>query len=283
MIIDGKKIAQEIKTRIKDKVKRYKIKPGLAVVLVGGDPASEIYVKAKEKACHEVGFYSEKIVLPEDVTQKKLNDIVIGLNSNEKIHGILVQFPLPKHLSENKVIGIIDPAKDVDCCHPFNIGRLVAKKTINYSTDLIPCTPKGIIKLIKTTDVNISGKKVTVVGRSNLVGKPVSWLMLGASATVTVCHSQTTDLIMETKEADILIVAVGKPNLITRGMVKKGAIVIDAGITRTGKKIIGDVDFNSIKDIAGYITPVPGGVGPMTIAMLLENTLIAYRNQLSFS
>lgn len=304
MLIDGKKLAQEIKEDIKEKVKRMGFRPGLAVVLVGEDPASKIYVRFKEKACEAVGFYSKKIVLSSDISQKKLLDEIKKLNNDSKIHGILVQLPLPSDsegLDEKQVIQSIEPKKDVDCFHPINIGKLTLVKRIdNLDNLLAPCTPKGVIRLVEYAgralanssdllrstsqfprksilgfaDDSIKGKKAVIVGRSNLVGKPLALLLLAKNATVTICHSKTKDLKKETKEADILIAAVGRPNLITADMVKKGAIVIDVGINRTEKGLAGDVDFEKVRNVAGFITPVPGGVGPMTIACLLENTLL---------
>jgi methylenetetrahydrofolate dehydrogenase (NADP+) / methenyltetrahydrofolate cyclohydrolase len=277
MIIDGKKIAQKIKDNLKNEVKKLRIKPGLAVVMVGDNPASKIYINSKEKACNEIGFYSEKIILPENTSQKKLNNIIDDLNLNTKIHGILVQFPLPKRLSEDEVIENISPKKDVDCFSPVNIGKLFSAKKITDSM-FVPCTPKGIMTLIESTGVNIESKNVVVLGRSNLVGKPLSMLLLNKNATVTICHSRSINLKEITTKADILIGAIGIPKFIIADMIKKGAIVIDVGINRTENGLVGDVDFENVSKIAGWITPVPGGVGPMTIASLLENTLIAYKN-----
>jgi len=278
MIIDGKKIAQKIKDGLKKEVEKLKIKPGLAVVMVGDNSGSIVYVNAKEKACNEVGFYSEKIILPENISQKKLNNTIIGLNSNTKIHGILVQFPLPKSLSEDEVIQIISSEKDVDCFSPINIGKLFLAKKIADDM-MVPCTPKGIITLIESTGINIEGKNTVILGRSNLVGKPLSLLLLNKNATVTICHSKSINLKELTTKADILIGAIGKSRFITVDMVKKGVIVIDVGINRTENGLVGDVDFENVSKIAGWITPVPGGVGPMTIVSLLENTLIAYKKQ----
>jgi len=279
MIIDGKAIASRIKDNIKNKVSRMDFKPGLAVILVGNDPASQIYVSAKEKACREVGFYSRKIVLPTNVGQKKLLDQIGKLNKNPKIHGILVQLPLPKGFDEDQAIKAISPEKDVDCFHPANMGKLALIKRIeNLDHFLAPCTAKGVIRLIESMGKKIEGKKAVVVGRSNLSGKPSALLLLAKDATVTICHSQTPNLAKETRKADILVVAAGKPQIVKASMVKKGAVVIDVGTNRTEKGLVGDVDFEAVKKKAGFITPVPGGVGPMTIACLLENTLLLSLN-----
>lgn len=277
-IIDGKAIAQKIKLDLKAKVARLKVKPGLAVILVGDNPASKVYVASKEKACAEIGYYSKKIVLPKETSQEELNEVIEQLNNDNKIHGILVQLPLPNHLSEQETIAKISPQKDVDGLSPINMGKLFGAK--KYLPELlVPATPKGIITLIKSTGVSIEGKNAVVLGRSNLVGKPVGLLLLYENATVTICHSKTVNLAKIAKKADILVVAIGKPKFVAVDMVKKGATVIDVGINRTETGLVGDVDFNSVKDVAGFITPVPGGVGPMTIASLMENTLIAYLNQ----
>ena len=250
MLIDGRALAQEIKENIKNKVAKLGFRPGLAVVLVGEDPASKIYVRAKERACEEAGFYSKKIVLPTSISQKKLLKEIEKLNNDPKIHGILVQLPMPKHLEEKQAIQLIKPEKDVDCFHPVNVGKLsLIKRIDDLNNFLAPCTPKGVIKLIESVGVwrakpVISGKKAVIVGRSNLVGKPLALLLLAKNATVTICHSKTKDLKKETKEADILVAAVGKAGMITADMVKKGAIVIDVGISRVGKKIVGDVGLN---------------------------------------
>jgi len=274
-IIDGKKIAQELKEEIANEASSLPRKPGLAVILVGDDPASRVYVNSKEKACKEVGFYSRKIVLPVETTQRELTKQILKLNEDDRVDGILVQMPLPSHLDENETILAIDPAKDVDCFHPLNLGKmLLQKKILPMSEILAACTPKGIMRLIHSTQINISGKKAVVVGRSHLVGKPVALLLLAENATVEICHSKTVDLAAECRSADILVAAVGSPNLITTKMVKPGAVVIDVGINRVGDKLVGDVDYEGVCKVAGFITPVPGGVGPMTIASLLENTLI---------
>lgn len=279
-IIAGKTIAQKIKLEIKEKVAKLKVKPGLAVVLVGNDPASKIYVDSKEKACQEIGYYSKKIVLPKTTTQRRLNSVVEQLNKNPRIHGFLVQLPLPGHLSEVEVLSKINPEKDVDGLSPVNMGRLFSVKRITDDL-LIPCTAKGVMKIIKSIGVPIEGKQAVVLGRSNLVGKTVSLLLLSENATVTICHSKTQNLAGVCQKADILVAAIGKPKFVMASMVKKGAVVIDVGINSIKGKIVGDVDFKEVKNVAGFITPVPGGVGPMTIACLVENTLIAYFNQMS--
>ncbi len=278
-LIDGSAISQQLKKEVLDQAKQLRCKPGLAVLLVGEDPASKVYVNAKEKACNEVGFYSEKIVLPMTISQQQIEETVVELNQNTKIDAILLQLPLPEHLDEERIISLIDPAKDVDCLHPYNLERLMTlRQNLPMSELLAPCTPKGIIRLIQSTGVEIAGKKAVVVGRSQLVGKPLSLLLLAEDATVTICHSKTMNLIQECLTADILIAAAGRPHLITGNLIKPGAIVIDVGINRTLQGLVGDVEFASAQQVAGWLTPVPGGVGPMTIASLLENTLILARN-----
>lgn len=273
-IIDGKAIAQQIRNEIKASVEELKTQgkqPGLAVVLVGNDSASQTYVKFKERACHEVGMYSEVHRLPEETTEEELLAMIDTLNASEKIHGILVQLPLPKHIREEEVIQRISPDKDVDGFHPVNVGDLFTN-----TARFVACTPRGCIELLDRMGVEIKGKKAVVVGRSNIVGKPVALLLLHRHATVTICHSRTVDLQKECLEADILIAAVGRAQMITGDMVKEGAVVIDVGINRLEDgRLVGDVDFESAKERASMITPVPGGVGPMTIAMLLLNTLEA--------
>ncbi|GBR77649.1 5,10-methylene-tetrahydrofolate cyclohydrolase [Candidatus Termititenax dinenymphae] len=271
-IIDGKKIAQNIREQIKTEVAKMSVKPGLAVVLVGADPASQVYVNSKEKACQEIGFYSEVHRLPETTTEVELLALIDKLNQDPKINGFLVQLPLPEHINEEKVILAVDPAKDVDCFHPVNTGKLFN----GIAAGILPCTPAGCIELIKSTGVALSEKDAVVVGRSNIVGKPATMLLLQNNCTVTVCHSRTKDLAAKVRQADIVVAAVGKVGLITGDMIKPGAIVIDVGTNRVNGKLTGDVDFNSAKEIAGFITPVPGGVGPMTIAMLMQNTLNAF-------
>lgn len=274
-IIDGKKIAQELKNQIVQQVAGLKKPPGLAVILVGDDPASQIYVDSKEKACLEVGFYSEKIVLSVDTTQEQLHTQIEALNQNSKIDAILVQMPLPAHLNEALAISVISPQKDVDCLHPANLGHLLSYKKLPALEKLLaPCTPKGVLKLIASTGILLSGKQIVVVGRSQLVGKPVAMLLLAQDATVTMAHSKTHDLTRVCLQADVIVAAAGQPQLITAEMVKPGATVIDVGINRLDKKIVGDVEFESVRAKAKFITPVPGGVGPMTIACLLENTLL---------
>ena len=278
VILDGKKIAGEIRQEIKKETEKIfaerQIKPGLAVIIVGDDPASAIYVRNKEKAAQEVGFNSVVKRYPANTSQEDLLAAVDEINNDESIHGMIVQLPLPKHLNEKEVIKRIDPKKDVDGLHPLSIGAL----TIG-DKGLVSCTPKGCIHLIKETGIEISGKKAVVVGRSNMVGKPVALLLLQENATVTICHSRTKDLKAELQDADIIVAAVGVANLVKGDMVKKGAVVIDVGINRSEEgKLCGDVDFEAASENAGFITPVPGGVGPMTIAMLLSNTLEAFYN-----
>ena len=269
-IIDGKKISEKILNGLRSRVKNMKEKPGLAIVLVGSNPASEIYVNFKEKTCHEAGFYCERFNLNDDITEMDLLNLVNGLNRKESIHGILVQLPLPKQIDEKLIVNSILPHKDVDGFTPFNLGNLLSENTF-----LAPATAIAVLHLIESTGIKIEGKNAVVVGRSNIVGKPVAIMLLGKNATVTICHSRTKNLGEHTKKADILVVAAGKPKLITRDMVKKDAVVIDVGINRVNGKVVGDVDFENVKEVAGFITPVPGGVGPMTIAMLMENTLKA--------
>lgn len=271
-IISGKDLAQKIRKEISEKVKILQTKdltPGLAVILVGDDAASQIYVRGKERACQEVGFYSEIHRLPKDTTQEKLLNLIENLNVDPKIHGILVQLPLPPQIDEKFVIDGIIVNKDVDGFHPISNGKLmVGEKGFR------PCTPKGCIRLIKETGLDIQGKKAVIIGRSNIVGKPLALMLLEENATVTICHSKTKNLGEITKEADILIAAVGKAHLVTADMVKEGAVVIDVGMNRLEDgHLVGDVDFQNVQEVASWITPVPGGVGPMTIAMLLENTL----------
>ncbi len=267
-IIDGKKIAQEVRNEIKEKIKSIGKTPGLAFILVGDNPASQVYVKGKDKACKEVGIYSEVYNLKEETTEEELLELIDRLNQESKINGMIVQLPLPKHINQHLVIDAILPEKDADGFTPVNIGEMFLGRN-----RIVPATPKGIIKLIESTGIEIEGKHAVIVGRSNIVGKPTATLLLQKNATVTICHSKTENLTEITKQADILVVAVGKPKFLKKNMVKRGAIVIDVGINRLENKLVGDVDFDEVKEVAGYITPVPGGVGPMTIAMLLENTL----------
>lgn len=274
-IIDGKQIAQKLRNDIAKKVEKLDRAPGLAVILVGDDPASTIYVRNKDNACKEVGFYSEKINKSANITQQELLDEVIRLNNDDKIDGILVQLPLPKHLDTNLVIETISPEKDVDGFHSENIGKLMQNKA-----NLRPCTPKGVMTMLATTGIDLIGKDCVVVGASNIVGRPMAMELLNAGATVTICNSKTQDLSGKLQRADVIVVAVGVAHLVKGDWIKKGAVVIDVGINRleTGK-LVGDVDFESAIKNAGWISPVPGGVGPMTIATLLENTLTAYQNR----
>lgn len=252
-------------------LKEHGITPGLAVVIVGDDPASRVYVNNKKKACAECGIYSEEYALPEETTQEELLSLIDTLNKKSDISGILVQLPVPKHIDETTIINAIDPKKDVDAFHPINVGKIMVG---NF--DFVPCTPAGVMELIKESGIEISGKECVVVGRSNIVGKPQAMLLLHQNGTVTICHSRTKDLKEHTKKADILVVAVGIPNFVTGDMIKEGAVVIDVGINRLeNKKLCGDVEFESAEKVAGAITPVPGGVGPMTIAMLMKNTVKA--------
>ncbi len=275
-VLDGKAISEEIKAKIKVDVGRLKEKgvtPGLAVVLVGDSPASKVYVKNKQKACEAVGIYSEEHKLPEATTQEELLSVVERLNKDSKIHGILVQLPLPKHIDSDTVLKAINPFKDVDGFHPYNVGMLMIGDPI-----FIPCTPYGIMKMIEHSGISAEGKNAVVVGRSNIVGKPVALLLMQKNATVTVCHSKTKDLGEVCRSADILVAAIGKPKMIKGNMVKEGAVIIDVGINRLDDgSLVGDVDYDEVSKKAGWITPVPGGVGPMTITMLLNNTLDAAR------
>ena len=273
-IISGKVVSQRIKDELKEEVKALNAKgifPGLAVIIVGDDPASRVYVNSKKKACEEIGVYSEEYALPAVTSEEDLLQLVETLNNEPKINGILVQLPLPKHIDEETVINAISPKKDVDAFHPSNVGKIMIG---NY--DFLPCTPAGVMELIKESGIDVSGKECVIVGRSNIVGKPQAMLLLHANGTVTICHSRTQDLKAKTKNADILVAAVGIPNFITGDMIKEGAVVIDVGINRIAdKKLVGDVEFDSAEKVASAITPVPGGVGPMTIAMLMKNTVKA--------
>lgn len=273
MIIDGKAMAMGIRKEVAEKVADLKkttgVEPKLTVVLIGEDPASTIYVKNKEKACKETGINAETIRFPAEIKEEEVVAAVKEINRQKETHGILVQLPIPKHISEEKIIEAISPEKDVDGLHPNNLGRLL-KGGLPW---FVSCTPMGIMEMVLSTGVEIKGKEAVVVGRSNMVGKPTALLLLARHATVTICHSRTTDLKEVCKRADILVGAVGKPELIKGDWIKKGAVVIDVGINRSEKGLVGDVDFKQAKEVAGYISPVPGGVGPMTIAMLLKNTL----------
>jgi len=274
-LIDGKKLAEQIKAQLKAEVSKLKQKPGLAIVLVGNNPASELYVGNKRKACTEVGITSELHQVPETVTEEQMLALVEKINSDKKIHGCIIQMPLPKHLNEQKIVHALCPLKDVDGLTAYNQGLAMLGNPAAH----IPATPKGVIKLIESTKIKFEGKHAVVIGRSNLVGKPVAQLLLQKNCTVTICHSKTKDLGKITKTADILVVATGKPKMIKKNMVKKGAVVVDVGINRLKDgKVVGDVDFQNVKKVAGWITPVPGGVGPMTVACLLENVLRAVKS-----
>lgn len=273
-LINGKEISTALKLRIANEVLELKQKgvtPGLAVIIVGNDPASEVYVGSKERTCKELGMYSEKYALPADTTEEELLELINRLNNDDKIHGILCQLPLPKHLDEKSVINSIAPSKDVDAFHPQNVGHIMVG---DY--DFLPCTPAGIMEMLRYEGIETCGKHCVVIGRSNIVGKPMAMLMLHANSTVTICHSRTQNLKEICREADILIAAVGKAHFVTADMVKPGAVVIDVGMNRPeGGKLCGDVDFLNVEPICSAITPVPGGVGPMTIATLMQNTLTA--------
>ncbi len=283
-IISGREIAKQIREELKQEIaelkEKHNLMPGLVTVLVGEDPASQVYVGQKEKTSHNLGIYSERHDLPVNTSEEKLLTLIDKFNKDPKIHGILVQLPLPKHINETRVLCAIDPKKDVDGFHPVNVGKLMIGEP-----DYLPCTPHGIQQLLVRSGIKIEGAEVVVVGRSNIVGKPIANILLqkkeGANATVTVCHTRTRDISFHTKRADILIVAAGKPKAITADMVKEGAVVIDVGVNRIGKTesgkaiLCGDVDFDAVKEKASAITPVPGGVGPMTITMLMLNTVRA--------
>ncbi|EFU41843.1 Methylenetetrahydrofolate dehydrogenase (NADP(+)) [Paenibacillus vortex V453] len=273
-IISGKQISEEIRKGIAlevEQLSKQNVRPGLAVVLVGDDPASHVYVRNKEKACQDLGYYSEVHRLSAESSQEEVLALVDKLNAQDSIHGILVQLPLPKHIHEKAVIDAISVKKDVDGFHPVNVGNLVIG-----DDSLLPCTPAGVIEMIKRTGIEIAGKHAVVIGRSNIVGKPVSLLLQRENATVTMCHSRTANMVEIARQADILVVAIGRANMIDASYVKPGAVVIDVGMNRLENgKLAGDVDFESVKQVSGPITPVPGGVGPMTITMLMQNTLLA--------
>ncbi len=279
VLINGKTVSAEIRNRLMQETAELKNKtgrmPGLATVLVGEDPASAVYVRNKNKVCGEIGFQSFGKNLPAETTEAQLLDLIKELNENDEVNGILVQLPLPDHIDEEKVLLSIDPAKDVDGFHPINVGKLAIGNAL-----LTPCTPTGIIALLDYYGIEIAGKHAVVLGRSNIVGKPVAHLLLQRHATVTICHSKTTNLKEVTLQADILVAAVGRPNFVGSEMVKEGAVVIDVGINRVDGKLIGDVEFDPVAEKAAFITPVPGGVGPMTIALLMENTLKAFKSTL---
>lgn len=286
-LILGKEISESIYSELRDRIESLKVggvTPGLAVVLVGEDPASQVYVRMKGKKCEELGMHSVTIVMPEDTTEAELLAKVNELNNDESIHGFLVQLPLPKHINEDTIINAIDPRKDADCFHPANVGKMLIG-----DPSFLPATPAGVQQMLVRSGVETSGKHVVVVGRSNIVGKPMAAMMLqkgkGADSTVTIVHSRTKDLASITRQADILIVAIGKAGFITGNMVKDGAVVIDVGTNRVddptaknGSRLVGDVDFNEVKEVASAITPVPGGVGPMTICMLMANAVTAAEN-----
>ena len=275
-ILDGKALAAAIRLELKQKVEalaRRGVKPGLAVILAGDDPASKVYVRNKTRACEEVGVRSQQIDYPASVTQEELIGRVRKLNADPAVHGILIQLPLPKQIDAARVLAAVAPAKDVDGFHESNLGALLAGRP-----RVVPCTPAGVMRLLEHAGVPLAGKHAVVLGRSNIVGKPVALLLLQKDATVTICHSKSANLEMETRKADILIAAVGRAKLVTAAMVKPGACVIDVGVNRLSDgKLAGDVDFDAVKEVAGAITPVPGGVGPMTIAMLLENCVQSCR------
>ena len=281
-LIDGKAIAASIRERLKQDVAEFhnstSVTPKLAAILVGEDPASQVYVRNKEQACAKAGIASDVYRLPGTVTQSELLEFVNRLNADVTVHGILVQLPLPKQINETTVLDSVTPLKDVDCFHPENVGRLAQGRP-----RFLPCTPHGVQVLLRESNINVDGAHVVVLGRSEIVGKPVGLMLVQkgetANATVTICHSRTKNLVEITRSADILIAAIGKPEFVTREMVKPGAVVIDVGINRVDDKLLGDVAFNEVCAVASAITPVPGGVGPMTIAMLLENTLMAAKIQ----
>ena len=278
-LINGKEVSASVKSKVKNQtaelIEKSGITPGLAVVIVGNDPASRVYVNSKKKACSEVGFNSYEYALPEDTTQQELLELVEKLNDDPKVNGILCQLPLPKQINENAIINAIRPEKDVDAFHPFNVGKIMIGEFA-----FLPCTPAGVMELIDSTGVEISGKNCVVIGRSNIVGKPMAMLLLHENGTVTICHSRTKNLKEVCARADILVAAVGRPGFVTGDMVKPGAVVIDVGINRSAEgKLCGDCVFDECAEKASYITPVPGGVGPMTIAMLMKNTVMAKRIQ----
>lgn len=278
-IIDGKKVSAQVKQEVKNETellkKEYSITPGLAVVIVGDDPASRVYVNNKKKACELVGFHSEEYALPTETTQEELLSLVKELNEKKDINGILVQLPLPKHLDDKAVIEAINPLKDVDAFHAVNVGKIMLGEY-----DFLPCTPAGVMEMLHYYNIEVSGKNCVVIGRSNIVGKPMGMLLLHENGTVTICHSRTKNLAEVCSRADILVAAVGKPKFVTADMVKEGAVVIDVGMDRDENgKLCGDVDFENVKDKCSYITPVPGGVGPMTIATLMKNTVKAAKIQ----
>ena len=276
-IIDGKQLAVSIRKALKEEVEQLRdtgVIPKLAVIMVGDDKASKIYVRNKNKACEEIGIEYEEYLLDSSITINELIELINTLNKKADVHGILLQSPLPEHLDINLAIEKISPKKDVDGFHPINIGKL----SLNQDC-FVSCTPYGIIKMLDAYNISIEGKNVVIIGRSNIVGKPLLQCLINRNATVTICHSKTQDMEEITKKADVLVAAIGKPNFVTEDMVKKGAVVIDVGINRTSEGIVGDVDFKEVEKKASYITPVPGGVGPMTIAMLMNNVVKAAKNR----
>ena len=276
-LIDGKVISAAVKERVKNEVAQLSgkgITVGLAVIIVGEDPASKIYVANKKKACEALGIISEEYALPESTTEKELLALIDTLNAKKSINGILCQLPLPRHLDEKRIINAISPEKDVDAFHPVNVGRIMIGEY-----DFVPCTPAGIMEMLAYENIETEGKRCVVIGRSNIVGKPMAMLLLHKNGTVTICHSRTKNLKEICLDADILVAAVGKAKFVTADMVKEGAVVIDVGMNRENGRLCGDVDFEAVKDKASAITPVPGGVGPMTIAMLMQNTLTAAKRQ----
>ena len=276
-IIDGKAISQAVKNRVGGEVAelvKKGITPGLAVIIVGADQASLVYVGSKKRACSALGMYSEEHALPETISQEELLALVECLNNRSDINGILCQLPLPKHLDEKSIINAIFPEKDVDAFHPTNVGRIMIG-----DFDFLPCTPAGIMEMLAASNIDVSGKHCVVIGRSNIVGKPMAMLMLHKNATVTICHSKTQNLAEICRQADVLVAAVGRARFVTADMVKPGAVVIDVGMNRIDGKLCGDVDFDEVSGVCSAITPVPGGVGPMTIAMLMQNTLTAAKRQ----
>lgn len=273
-IIDGKALAAQVKARCAVGAEGLVRRPGLAVILVGDDPASRVYVSGKERDCAECGFLSFEHKLPADTTEQELLGLIDRLNGDGAVDGILVQLPLPRHLNEEKVLNAISPDKDVDCFHPVNVGKMVTGQPV-----FLPCTPAGVMEMLRAYEIPVAGRHCVVLGRSNIVGKPMATLLLAQSGTVTICHSKTPDLAAFTRQADILVSAVGRTGLVTADMVKEGAVVIDVAMNRNAEgKLCGDVDFTAVEKKASYITPVPGGVGPMTRAMLMENLLTAARH-----
>lgn len=277
-LLNGKELAQKLQQEMTQEVTELKekgLQPGLAVILVGEDPASQVYVRNKERAANNIGMYSVVYRLPETTSEADLIAKIEELNHDDKVHGILVQLPLPKHINEDLVLDTIDPAKDVDGFHPMNLGNLFAGKPT-----MIPCTPAGIMELIKLSGLDLAGKNAVIIGRSNIVGKPIAHLLLQANATVTICHSKTKDLPKVAKQADVLVVAIGRANFVTADFVKEGAVVIDVGINRDeNNKLTGDVKFDEVAPLTSFITPVPGGVGPMTITMLMRQTIDAAKRK----